>query len=169
MALAYIALGSNLGDRSEMLSRAVDRLARFGRVVAVSSHYETEPVGYHEQPPFLNAVLGLETSLEPVALLEGLLAIEREMGRDRSGGIRFGPRIVDLDLLLLGDAVVETERLVLPHPALAERRFVLEPLAEIASGVVDPRSGKTVGELLAGLRDDGENRRSAVRRVGGRE
>jgi 2-amino-4-hydroxy-6-hydroxymethyldihydropteridine diphosphokinase len=167
MTLAYIALGSNLGDRGERLAEATDRVARLGRIAAQSSVYETEPVGYHDQPPFLNAVLSLETKSEPIALLEGLLEIEREMGRDRSGGVRNGPRTVDLDLLLMGDAVVNTSQLTLPHPALAERRFVLEPLAEIAPELEHPQSRKTMAALLAQLPDEGENRKSAVRKLEG--
>jgi 2-amino-4-hydroxy-6-hydroxymethyldihydropteridine diphosphokinase len=122
-------------------------------------------VGYEEQPAFLNAVLALETSLGPVSLLHALLGIERELGRDRSGSILKGPRTLDLDLLLMGDAVVNTGELTLPHPALAERRFVLAPLAAIAPGLRHPLIGKTMAELLAELPDEGDNRASAVRRM----
>jgi 2-amino-4-hydroxy-6-hydroxymethyldihydropteridine diphosphokinase len=165
MFTATIALGSNLGDRQEILVDASERIRRLGRIVAQSSVYETEPVGYHDQPPFLNAVLVLETKLEPVTLLEELLAIEREMGRDRSGGVAKGPRSIDLDLLLVGDLVMDEEKLTLPHPALAERRFVLEPLAEVAPEVRHPRIGKTMAELLAELPDEGENRKAGVKRA----
>ena len=103
MPTAYIALGSNLGNRAEALSSAVGHLRSLGRVVALSSLYETDPVGYHDQPAFLNAVVALETQLEPLPLLRGLLAIERELGRDRSQGPLKGPRTLDLDLLLMGD------------------------------------------------------------------
>src|ERR1700734_454271 len=128
MAVAYIAFGSNVGDRAQALSFASDRLGRLGRVVARSSVYETEPVGYRDQPAFLNAVLALDTQLEPLPLLHALLAIERELGRDRNLAVVNGPRTLDLDLLLMGDFVVAQEELTLPHPALAERRFVLAPL-----------------------------------------
>jgi 2-amino-4-hydroxy-6-hydroxymethyldihydropteridine diphosphokinase len=165
MPIAYIALGSNLGDRAEMLSAASDRVGRLGRVRARSSLYETEPVGYHDQPAFLNAVLALETDLEPLPLLHALLAIERELGRDRSKGVRNGPRTLDLDLLLMGDAIVAGEELMLPHPALAQRRFVLAPLAEIGPELRHPQSDRTMAELLAQLPDEGENRISAVRRI----
>jgi len=165
MPVAYIALGSNLGDRAQTLFFASDRLGRLGRVVARSSVYETEPVGYRDQPAFLNAVLALDTQLEPLPLLHALLAIERELGRDRSHGVANGPRTLDLDLLLMGDFVVAGEELTLPHPALAERRFVLAPLAEIAPELRHPQRNQTMAELLALLPDEGENSVSAVRRL----
>ena len=163
MPIAYIALGSNLGDREEILAVATDRLGRLGRGVARSSLYETDPVGYHDQPAFLNAVLALETKLEPLPLLHALLSIEREHGRDRSRGVPKGPRTLDLDLLLLGDAVVAEDELTLPHPALAQRRFVLAPLAEIAPQLRHPQLKQTMVDLLAQLPNEGENHISAVR------
>jgi 2-amino-4-hydroxy-6-hydroxymethyldihydropteridine diphosphokinase len=165
MPTAYIALGSNLGDREETLAAATDRLERLGRVEACSSLYETEPVGFHDQPAFLNAVLALETELEPLPLLHALLAIERELGRDRGQGVPNGPRTLDLDLLLMGDTVIVGEELTLPHPALVCRRFVLAPLAEIAPQLRHPQCNQTIAELLALLPDEGENRVSAVRRL----
>jgi 2-amino-4-hydroxy-6-hydroxymethyldihydropteridine diphosphokinase len=165
MLTAYIALGSNLGNRAEALSSAVGHLRSLGRVVALSSLYETDPVGYHDQPAFLNAAVALETQLEPLPLLRGLLAIERELGRDRSQGPLKGPRTLDLDLLLMGDWVIAGEELSLPHPALTQRRFVLAPLAEIAPELRHPESNETMAELLALLPDEGENRISAVRRL----
>jgi 2-amino-4-hydroxy-6-hydroxymethyldihydropteridine diphosphokinase len=163
MPTAYIALGSNLGDRVHTLAAATQRLGGLGRIAARSSLYETAPVGYHEQPAFLNAVVALETESEPLELLQALLAIEREFGRDRSHGIVNGPRTLDLDLLLMGDAVMAGKELTLPHPALTERRFVLAPLAEIAPHFRHPQTGQTMKELLTRLPDDGENRVSAVR------
>jgi 2-amino-4-hydroxy-6-hydroxymethyldihydropteridine diphosphokinase len=152
--LAAIALGSNLGsgfgDREANLREAVRRIEALGEVRAVSSFYDTEPVGYLEQPRFLNAALVLETELKPVALLRGLLGVERAMGRERGGAVAKGPRVIDLDLLLYGDWVLWSEELMLPHPAMTERRFVLEPLAEIAPEWVHPVFGVTVRELLAG-------------------
>jgi 2-amino-4-hydroxy-6-hydroxymethyldihydropteridine diphosphokinase len=165
MPIAYIALGSNLGDREKILTTARDRLGRLGRVVARSSLYETEPVGYRDQPAFLNAVLGLETKLGPLPLLHALLSIERELGRDRSQGVYNGPRTLDLDLLLLGDAIVAGKELTLPHPALSQRRFVLAPLAEIAPQLRHPQLKQTMADLLAHLPIEGENRVSSVRRL----
>jgi 2-amino-4-hydroxy-6-hydroxymethyldihydropteridine diphosphokinase len=157
-ALAAIALGSNLesrfGDREANLQEAVRRIEALGEVRAVSSFYDTEPVGYLEQPRFLNAALVVETELKPVALMQGLLSIERAMGREREGAVAKGPRVIDLDLLLYGDWVMWSEELMLPHPAMAERRFVLEPLAEIAPEWVHPVLGVTVRELLAGVGRD---------------
>jgi 2-amino-4-hydroxy-6-hydroxymethyldihydropteridine diphosphokinase len=162
--IAAIALGSNLaspwGDREANLREAVGRVARLGEVRGVSSFHDTAPVGTTEQPRFLNGAMLLETALEPVELMRALLAIERAMGRDRAvvsdaeqSGVApiKGPRTIDLDLLLMGDVVLDTHELTLPHPAMAERRFVLEPLAEIAPAMVDPVSGCTVAEMLARL------------------
>jgi 2-amino-4-hydroxy-6-hydroxymethyldihydropteridine diphosphokinase len=169
MAVAYIALGSNLdseyGNRTQTLCAACDRLGRVGRVLTRSSLYETEPVGFLDQGPFLNAVLALETELEPLSLLRALLAIERELGRDRSQGVLKGPRTLDLDLLVVGDCVATEDELTLPHPALAERRFVLAPLAEIAPLLRVPDRKQTIAELLLRMRDEGVNRVSAVHRL----
>lgn len=153
--LAAIALGSNLtspwGDHEANLREAVARVEKLGTVRAVSSFHDTEPVGTTEQPNFLNGAMLLETELEPVELMRELLAIERAMGRDRATAPAKGPRMIDLDLLLMGDVVLVTDELTLPHPAMAKRRFVLEPLAEIAPQMVDPVSGHTVAEMLARL------------------
>jgi 2-amino-4-hydroxy-6-hydroxymethyldihydropteridine diphosphokinase len=155
--LAAIALGSNLespfGDREANLREAVRRIGALGEVRAVSSFFDTEPVGYLAQPRFLNGALVLETELGPVDLLLELLGVERAMGRERVGLLK-GPRVIDLDLLLYDDVVMATEELTLPHPEMQERRFVLEPLAEIAPGWVHPVIGNTVGELSRGLRRD---------------
>jgi 2-amino-4-hydroxy-6-hydroxymethyldihydropteridine diphosphokinase len=151
-SLAAVALGSNLdskfGDREANLREAVRRIGTLGEVRAVSSFYDTEPVGQLEQPRFLNGALVMETELEPVELMRGLLGVERAMGRDRVGSVAKGPRVIDLDLLLYGDWVMSSEELMLPHPAMGERRFVLEPLAEIAPEWVHPIVGKTVREML---------------------
>ena len=151
MARAYIGLGSNLGDRERMLWGAVHMLAFNPEVdvVAVSSISETDPVGFADQPRFLNAAVAIDTELGPRALLDLLLSIERELGRTREGP-RFGPRTIDLDLLLYGDEVVDEPGLTLPHPRLHERRFVLEPLAELDPDLTVPEKG-SVQALLAGV------------------
>jgi 2-amino-4-hydroxy-6-hydroxymethyldihydropteridine diphosphokinase len=153
MATAYIGLGANLGDRMTTLRMAIQRLETLGRIAAVSSLYETEPVGYLEQPSFLNAVVALDTELAPADLMSGLLGIERDLGRARS--FPNAPRTLDLDLLMVDDVILDTPELTLPHPRLHERAFVLVPLAEIAPGLVHPGSGETIQELLHTLPDQG--------------
>jgi 2-amino-4-hydroxy-6-hydroxymethyldihydropteridine diphosphokinase len=149
--IVYIGLGSNLGEREQTIRRALDRLAAEGDVdiVAVSSLRETDPVGYLDQPRFLNGAAALRTTLPPRALLARLHAVEMELGRDRSGP-RFGPRTIDLDLLLYGDERIDEPEVVVPHPRIAERRFVVEPLFELDSGLQVPGRG-SVRALLAAL------------------
>ena len=151
MPLVYVGLGSNLGDREATIRAALDRIQSLdGAVVLrVSSLRETEPVGYEDQPRFVNGVAELETTLEPLELLDRLLKIERDLGRNRDGP-RFGPRPIDLDLLLYDDVVLDHPRLTLPHPRLTEREFVLEPLAELDSDLEVPGRG-SVRALLAAL------------------
>lgn len=150
---AAVAIGSNVGDRRAHVDAAVAGMAAIAgvRVVAVSPVIETDPVGPVEQGFFLNAACLLETAVPPRALLEGLLRIERERGRDRVQETRWGPRTLDLDLLLYGDRVINEPGLAVPHPRLHERRFVLEPLAMIAPVLVVPTLGRTVESLLAAL------------------
>jgi 2-amino-4-hydroxy-6-hydroxymethyldihydropteridine diphosphokinase len=149
LTLAYVGLGANLGDREATIRRAVELLGADPKleVVAVSSLRETDPVGYADQPRFLNGAVAVETELSPGGLLDRLLAAERELGRVRGEGPRYGPRTIDLDLLLYGDHVVEEPGLTVPHPRLAERRFVLEPLHELDPGLRLP-DGRAVRELL---------------------
>jgi 2-amino-4-hydroxy-6-hydroxymethyldihydropteridine diphosphokinase len=150
MATAFVGIGSNLGDRESHLRRALDLLAAEDgiEVVAVSGLRETEPVGPVEQGPFLNGAVQVSTELPPRELLERLLDVEQRLGRVRVE--RFGPRTIDLDLLVYGDEVVEEPGLTLPHPRLHERRFALEPLAELAPALVVPGRGR-VSDLLAKL------------------
>lgn len=145
---AYVGLGSNLGDREATLLRALELLgAEAGvTVTGVSAFRDTEPVGYLDQPRFLNGAAALETELPARELLDRLLGVERALGRHRDGP-RFGPRTVDLDLLLYGDATIEEPGLSVPHPRLGERRFVLEPLAELDPSLTLP-DGRKVSDLL---------------------
>ncbi len=147
----YLSLGSNLGDRYADLRAAIERLGEAGAIRSVSGFYETEPVEFRDQPWFLNCVVALETSDSPEALLQRALAIEHEMGRVRMK--EKGPRSIDIDILLFGDRVVEEQErgLKIPHPAMHQRRFVLEPLAEIAPEALHPLLRKTARELLADL------------------
>ena len=147
--LFYLSLGSNVGDRAANLRAAIDHLAEAGALKAISSFYETEPVEFHEQPWFLNCAVALETDQAPRELLERALAIEKAMGRRRTRDK--GPRIVDIDILLAGEQVITEPGLKIPHPAMHQRRFVLEPLVEIASEALHPVLRKTARELLAAL------------------
>ena len=153
--LAAIALGSNLSSRfgapADNLREAIHRLDDLGTVTAVSRFHETEPVGFTQQPRFLNAVALLETEVSPLDLLRGLLAIEHSMGRDRAKSPPKGPRIIDLDLLLYGDLVLDDAGLTLPHPSLHERRFVLAPLAEVAPNWQHPTLELSILQLLRAL------------------
>ena len=160
----HVALGANLGDRARTLVSAVDALAALcapGTSPALSGLYETAPLGPADQPDYLNAVARLSTALGPEPLLDALQAVERRHGRAREGARRWGARTLDLDLLLHGDARLDTARLVLPHPGLAARAFVLAPLADLDPELVVPGEGRTVGELLARVG------RAGVRRVDG--
>ena len=149
MTRAYVGLGANLGPREQTVRRAVELLAGGGGVdvLAVSELRETEPVGVTDQPPFLNGAVAVETTLSPRALLDLLLEIERSLGRVR--GERWGPRVVDLDLLSFGDEVIDEPGLRVPHPRLHERRFALEPLADLDPELVIPGLGKVSAALAA--------------------
>lgn len=157
--LVYLSLGSNVGDRRANLQDALARLGAIGDVVLVSSFYETEPVELAAQPWFLNCAVALETEKMPKQLLAALLQIEQEMGRRR--GQKKGPRSIDIDILLFGSSIIDTKGLTVPHPALHERRFVLEPLAEIAAEARHPVFKRTIRELRDALPPG-----QAVRRIG---
>ncbi len=146
---AYLSLGSNVGDREHHLREAIARLSNLGNVVRVSSLYETEPVEVTDQAWFLNCAVAFETDLSPQLLLAEILAIEKRMGRIRTRDK--GPRTIDLDILLFGDVVLNTPDLSIPHPAMHQRRFVLEPLAEIAPNLRHPRLDQTMRQLLKSL------------------
>jgi 2-amino-4-hydroxy-6-hydroxymethyldihydropteridine diphosphokinase len=147
--MVYLSLGSNLGDRAQNLNDALHRLESLGHVIAVSSFYETEPVDLTSQPWFLNCAVKLDTEKMPKQLLSSILEIERAMGRRRQQWK--GPRTIDVDILLFGSAIVDTAGLTIPHPALHQRRFVLEPLAEIAPETRHPVLKRTVRELRDAL------------------
>jgi len=141
-------MGANLGDREKNLSKAFELLLRMDRteIETVSSSFESEPMYLPEQPDYLNKVVKISTSLSPLGLLEALVSIENEMGRVRD--IKFGPRVIDLDILFFGTQIVNSEGLTIPHPLLYDRLFVLKPLCEIASELVCPVRQKTIAELL---------------------
>ncbi len=142
----YLSLGSNLGERERHLEKGTRLLARAVEVTRVSSMYVTEPLGYLQQPPFLNLACEAKTGLTPKELLAIATEVEREVGRKPT--FRYGPRVLDIDILLYGDRVVSSPELTIPHPRMAERAFVLVPLAEIAPGQVHPVLLRTVAELL---------------------
>lgn len=147
--MVYLSLGSNLGDRQVNLRMAVGKLLNLGNVLTVSSIYETEPVEFTDQPWFLNCVVLIQTEMLPKFFFAGIQEIEKEMGRQRTQPK--GPRTIDIDILLFGNATIDTPQLKVPHPAMKQRRFVLAPLAEIAPDVKIPGTKRTARELLEAL------------------
>jgi 2-amino-4-hydroxy-6-hydroxymethyldihydropteridine diphosphokinase len=145
----YLSLGSNLGDRAANLNAAINRLRTLGEVLQVSSLYETEPVEFTAQPWFLNCAVELDTENTAQQLIESILEIERQMGRTRTQ--KKGPRSIDIDILLFGNSIIDTRGLSIPHPGMQERRFVLEPLAEIAPSVSHPALKRSIQELRDAL------------------
>lgn len=154
---AYISVGSNLGDKLENCRRGVEALVSGGevRITGQSRNYTTEPVDFTEQDWFINSVIRVETRLEPFELLDRLQAIQREAGRSAET-VRFGPRVLDLDLLLYDRLILDDPQLSLPHPRMHRRRFVLKPLCDIGPDVIHPVLGKAVRVLLAELDEDGQ-------------
>jgi len=148
-ALVYLSLGSNIGDRQGHLREAIDHLQAKRRIVSLSSFYETEPVEFTDQAWFLNCIVALETTESPQELMAAILQIEHQMGRERLQPK--GPRIIDIDIVLFGDEILDSPLLTIPHPAMHERRFVLQPLAEIAPETQHPVLKKSILELLDAL------------------
>ncbi len=151
MTTVYLALGSNLGDRAANLAAAQQRLAPQVRITLASPVYETAPMYVTDQPAFLNMVLRAQTALGPWELLRHIKSVEAEMGRDLEGGLRFGPRPIDIDILFYGELVMYAPELEIPHPRIAERAFVLAPLADIAGGLQHPAIPRSVDDLLAAV------------------
>jgi 2-amino-4-hydroxy-6-hydroxymethyldihydropteridine diphosphokinase len=147
--VVYLSLGSNVGDRAANLCSAIERLRTLGQIEKVSSFYETEPVEFTAQPWFLNCAVKLDTEKMPKQLLSGILDVEQQMGRRRIR--KKGPRAIDIDILFFGNSIIDTKGLTVPHPAMHERRFVLEPLAEIAPDIRHPVFKKTIRELRDAL------------------
>ena len=160
-ALLYLALGANLGDAAETFRRAIERInAEIGKVSRVSSFYRTAPLNPPElekcsQPDFLNAALECESALAPGELIKAVLQIEHDLGRDRSTSLRWGPRLIDIDVLLYGSLVIESKELRIPHPEMHKRGFVLKPLSEIAPEARHPVLNASVAELLRRLASTG--------------
>lgn len=155
MASVYLGLGTNLGDRQANLRLAVDALARLGGICGQSRIYETAPLYVTDQPAFLNMAVALTTDLAPLDLLARLKGLEQELGRVASR--RYGPRLIDLDILLYDDVVLDHADLIIPHPRLSERRFALAPLADIAATTLHPQAGTAIGQLLAALPDSADD------------
>lgn len=158
MNLIYLSLGSNLGRREQHLEEALKLIqSRIGRIEAISSYYESEPWGYTSENWFCNCCVSLRSNLQPLILLDRVLAIEKEMGRERRGA-GYGDRIIDIDLLFYGDKRLDHPRLTLPHPSMGDRRFVLIPLAEIAPELIHPLTRLSISKMLQNCTDHTEVR-----------
>lgn len=151
METAYISIGSNLGDRESNCRKATHEISEFAEVSAMSSLYETDPVGNEDQPLFINSVIEIQTDLSPHKLLDKLHSIEKKLGRLRE--IKWGPRTIDLDIIFYGNDIMNDADLIIPHPQAYKRRFVLEPLREIAPDVIHPSLKLSIRELLTKLHD----------------
>ncbi|HEX3034160.1 MAG TPA: 2-amino-4-hydroxy-6-hydroxymethyldihydropteridine diphosphokinase [Thermodesulfobacteriota bacterium] len=151
MPVVFVGIGSNLGNRAENCATAIREMSNFAKISAVSSIYETEPVGRENQPDFINCITKIETGLSPYELLLSLLSVENKLGRKHTQ--KWGPRIIDLDILFYDDLIVDSGELTIPHPRAHLRRFVLEPLSEIAPDFVHPTLKVSVSKLLEGLED----------------
>lgn len=152
MAVTYLIAGSNLGDRLDYIQRSILRMKEWGTLLENSCLYESEPWGFHHEQWFLNQVFALETALSPEDLLLNIHSCENQMGRNRSGA-GYLPRTIDIDILFYGKVILQSDTLILPHPQIAHRKFVLIPMAEIAPGYVHPVLGKTMWEMLTECKD----------------
>jgi 2-amino-4-hydroxy-6-hydroxymethyldihydropteridine diphosphokinase len=153
MHTAYLLIGGNLGNRQQNLQEAQQFInQQAGYIIATSSIYETAAWGFEEQPSFLNQVIVINTSLQPNQLMKTLLTIEKEMGRERN--VKFGPRIIDIDILLIDELVIHNNLLSVPHPALPNRRFALVPLNEVAASIIHPVEKKSIAQLLEDCPDE---------------
>lgn len=163
MNIVYIALGSNLGNRKYYLNRAVNEIEkRIGKIGSLSAFYETEPWGFVSQYPFLNAVLRVDTGMDVMSILNATQAIEQDLGRLTKSNGAYQDRCIDIDLLFFNDEVVQNDRLILPHPLLQERRFVLEPLVEIAPDLYHPVLHKTIKEIWQTFRIEECNNKKRI-------
>jgi len=161
--VVYLSLGSNMGDPVENCRKAIEEIKKVKgiKVSLSSSFYETAPVGYKNQANFINAAVRIETELSPMDLLEAIKRMEKDLGRRDT--FRWGPRVIDIDILLYDDTVIESERLRIPHPGMLERAFALIPLAEIGPEAIHPHAGKTIAELAGKYSDSGDIKRLGLK------